>query len=290
MLTGPRAASQRSAPRSKLKTQKERDEPRTQRIPAGGEPGPAAGRSLRRLGLPTHRATSDIVAGAYPFLAEAGLGSAGVYVGQDTWSGGGFCFDPWVLYEQGVLTNPNCVLAGVVGKGKSCLAKSLATRSIAVGRRVYVPGDPKGEWTSVAHVVGGAAIQVGGGSRHRLNPLDPAPRPAGVEDDAWSGEVAQRRRVLVGSLASSTPGRPLHAVEHTALDVALDRATKAPVPTLPLVVDAILDPADPFPGATVAELAREAETSGTPSAASWPGISPASSTASRPSRSIRPFQ
>ena len=87
------------------------------------------------------------MAGAYPFLAEGGLGSEGVYVGQDAWSGGGFCFDPWVLYRDGVITNPNCLLAGVVGKGKSCLAKSLATRSIAFGRRVYVPGDPKGEWS-----------------------------------------------------------------------------------------------------------------------------------------------
>ena len=42
-----------------------------------------------------------------------------------------------------MLTNPNQLLAGVIGKGKSMLAKSLATRSIAFGRKVYVPGDPK---------------------------------------------------------------------------------------------------------------------------------------------------
>jgi hypothetical protein len=33
-----------------------------------------------------------------------------------------------VLYQDGTITNPNCLLAGVVGKGKSCLAKSIATR------------------------------------------------------------------------------------------------------------------------------------------------------------------
>lgn len=63
-------------------------------LPPGGEPGPAALRSHHRFRVPAHRATSDVVAGAYPFLAEAGLGSAGVYIGQDAWSGGGFCFDP----------------------------------------------------------------------------------------------------------------------------------------------------------------------------------------------------
>src|SRR4051812_12885881 len=189
-------------------------------LPAGGESGPETGRSYRRLRLPGHRATSDVVAGAYPFLAEGGLGSEGVYVGQDAWSGGGFCFDPWVLYRDGVITNPNCLLAGVVGKGKSCLAKSLATRSIAFGRRVYVPGDPKGEWSVVAEAVGGAAIQLGGGSSNRLNPLDPGPRDDSLSDIQWRSLITSRRRALVGSLAQSSLGRPLVSVEHTALDVA----------------------------------------------------------------------
>ena len=226
-------------------------------LPAGGEPGPMAGRSLRRLTLPAHRATSDVVAGAYPFLAEAGLGPDGVYIGQDAWSGGGFCFDPWVLYQRGILTNPNAVLAGVVGKGKSCLAKSLATRSIAVGRRVYVPGDPKGEWSAVAETVGGAAIQLGGGTRHRLNPLDPGPRTTGLDDQQWATEVTHRRRVLIGSLAASTLGRALHSVEHTALDAALAAATRSPIPTLTRIVDAILEPDTDLPGATTTELKRD---------------------------------
>jgi hypothetical protein len=114
-------------------------------LPAGGEAGPAALRCYRRLRVQPHRATSEVLASAYPFLAEAGLGSDGIFVGHDAWSGAGFCFDPWVLYDQGVLTNPNALLAGVIGRGKSTLAKALATRSIAFGRRVYVPGDAKGE-------------------------------------------------------------------------------------------------------------------------------------------------
>jgi hypothetical protein len=199
-----------------------------------------------------------VVAGAYPFLAEAGLGSRGVYVGQDAWSGGGFCFDPWVLYSDGVLTNPNCLLAGVVGKGKSFLAKSLTTRSIAFGRRVYVPGDPKGEWTAVARAVGGSAIALGGGTLNRLNPLDPGPRLPGVSEEAWLAEVTRRRRTLVGSLAESALRRPLAAVEHTALDAALSRAVSvASAPTLPAVVDALLDPRVAMAGATTTELARD---------------------------------
>ena len=218
-------------------------EPAPALIPRHGEPGPAALRSLHRLRVPPHRATSQVLAGAYPFLAEAGLGSEGTFVGQDAWSGGAFCFDPWVLYRSGVLTNPNCLLAGVVGKGKSCLAKSLAVRSIAFGRRVYVPGDPKGEWSAVAHAVGGATISLGPGSGNRLNPLDAGPRPTHTPAHEWQALVTGRRRALLGSLSESALGRPMTAVEHTALDLALRATvTTTSVPTLPAVVDALFTP------------------------------------------------
>ena len=118
-------------------------------------------RSPGRLRLPRHQDTSATLAGAYPFMAEGGLGSDGVFVGQDLYSGGSFVYDPWVLYARGIITAPNLVLAGIVGSGKSSLAKSLYTRSLPFGRRVYVPGDPKGEHTAVAEAVGGKAIVLG---------------------------------------------------------------------------------------------------------------------------------
>src|SRR3546814_19190254 len=125
-----------------------------------------------RLRLPRHQDTSATLAGAYPFLAEGGLGSDGVFVGQDLYSGSSFVYDPWVLYTRGLITAPNVVLAGIVGSGKSSLAKSLYTRSIPFGRRVYIPGDPTGEHTAVAEAVGGRAIAPGHGLAPRLNPLD----------------------------------------------------------------------------------------------------------------------
>ena len=146
-------------------------------LPKGGEAGPAALRSYRTFRVKPHRATSAVLSGAYPFLAEGGLGGQGVLVGEDLFSGGSFCFDPWVLYQRGIITNPNVLLAGVIGVGKSALAKSLICRSIAFGRRAYIPGDPKGEWTAVANAVGGQAICLGHGMPHRLNPLDEGDRP-----------------------------------------------------------------------------------------------------------------
>ena len=216
-------------------------------LPRAGEPGPAALRTPGRFRVPRHQDTSATLAGAYPFLAEGGLGSEGVFVGQDLYSGSSFVYDPWILYARGLITAPNLVLAGIVGSGKSCLAKSLYTRSIPFGRRVYVPGDPKGEHTAVAEAVGGRAIALGHGMPNRLNPLDEGHRPSGLDDAQWASQIASRRRDLVGALAETVLDRRLTPLEHTAVDIAIDRTVRsADVPVLPMVVDRLLapDPAD----------------------------------------------
>ena len=236
-------------------------------LPRRGEHGENALRTYRRLKVPPHQATSDVVAGAYPFLAEGGLGAKGVLIGQDAWSGAGFVYDPWVLYSSGVLTNPNCLLAGVVGRGKSTLAKAIATRSIAFGRRCYVPGDPKGEWSVVAKSVGGQAIELGSGSA-RLNPLDEGPRASHVtntdgtrttlSDDAWADMVRQRRRELLRAITEAALQRSLTPVESTALLAALDEAVRAnSVATLPQVVTAIFDPPGDVVGSSRVQLLED---------------------------------
>ncbi len=212
-------------------------------LPSAGQPGPAQLRTPGKLRLPRHQDTTATVAGAYPFLAEGGLGSDGVFIGADLYGGASFVYDPWVLYQAGVITAPNIVLAGIVGSGKSSLAKSLYTRSIPFGRRVYVPGDPKGEHTGVAEAVGGKAIRLGHGLTARLNPLDEGHRPTGLDDARWRLQVAARRRDLVGALAETVLDRAMTPLEHTAIDLALDRAvTSASVPVLPMVVDRVLAP------------------------------------------------
>ncbi|WP_328522921.1 ATP-binding protein [Kribbella sp. NBC_00359] len=192
--------------------------------------------------MDNHRATTRILRIAYPFLAEGGLGATGTYIGNDVFSGGSFVYDPWELYQSRVITNPNLLLAGVIGSGKSSTAKALITRSIALGHRAYVPCDPKGEWTAVTESVGGSVIKLGPGLSTRLNPLDAGSRPGGLADDDWRRIVRSRRRALLGTLAESTLGRSLSAVEHTALDVAVDSASRIPVPTIPDVVEALFSP------------------------------------------------
>lgn len=229
---------------AKAKAEQERSERRaTIYLPKAGESGAARLRTPGRFHLTRHQDTSATLAGAYPFVAEGGLGADGVFVGQDLYSGGSFVYDPWVLYARGIITAPNVVLAGIVGSGKSSLAKSLYTRSLPFGRRVYVPGDPKGEHTAVANAVGGRAIVLGHGLNTRLNPLDEGHRPSGLSDEQWASTVAARRRDLIGALAETVLARGLSPLEHTAIDIALTQTVREnDVPILPMVVDRILAP------------------------------------------------
>jgi hypothetical protein len=237
-------------------------------LPATGEKGPHAGRSLFRLKVEPHRATTDTLAVAYPFLAEAGLGSEGALIGHDSWSGAAFCFDVWNLYDREVITNPNMLLAGIIGRGKSALAKSLSTRSIAFGRKVYVPGDPKGEWTPVARVVDGASIALGPGMTTRINPLDEGPRPAywidseggrqPMDDEMWRSVVTNRRRDLVRALTEQALGRDLQSVEMTALFAAVDAVVREQeTPILPQVVHRMMYPTEEVNGSSVDQLLQD---------------------------------
>lgn len=182
------------------------------------------------LHLPAHRASSITLAGAYPFLAGPSC-TTGPLVGVDAMTGGPFCFDPWALYTAGELTNPNTVLAGVIGQGKSALAKSLAVRAIAVGRRVYVPGDSKGEWSPVAEAVGGAVVRLGPGLPTRLNPLD--------AHGMGPAEAHAPRLRILGALAELTLRRELRPSEHEALEASVAAVERRPEPTLSDVVDAL---------------------------------------------------
>ena len=81
-----------------------------------------------------HRVSTAHFQAAYPAVAEAGLGSRGVYIGSDL-HGGSFVFDPWLLYARGVLGVANTLVLGMPDYGKSSLTKSWLYRS----RRIRAP-------------------------------------------------------------------------------------------------------------------------------------------------------
>ncbi len=183
--------------------------------------------------VPAHQATTRHLGAAYPFAAEPGLGGEGVLVGRDL-LGGAFVYDPFVLYRNGVLTNPNMVVFGKIGRGKSAFVKSYLWRQAIFGRRAWGV-DPKGEYTSLARAWGGEPLSLRPGGSLRLNPLD-APRHESRQEDA------RTRTELLGSLAAASLGRALSPAERTAVELAVDSVGDEPVPTIPVVVDALLAP------------------------------------------------
>ncbi len=191
--------------------------------------------------VPAHQVTTRNLGAAYPFIAEAGLGRRGVVIGDDL-LGGSFVFDPFELYSAGIVSNPNMVVFGQIGRGKSAFVKTFLWRQAVFGRRAWVV-DPKGEYGDLADAWGVRPVALRPGGAIRLNPLDPGPDGGSAEPDARPDATGRRRMELLASLASACLGRGLAPRERAALGAALDDAGRAEAtPTVPMVVEALLSP------------------------------------------------
>jgi type IV secretory pathway VirB4 component len=157
------------------------------------------------------------------------LGGRGIYIGRDLY-GGSFAYDPFALYERRVLTNPNMLVIGEVGSGKSALVKSYLLRQGVFGRIPWV-SDPKGEYADVARALGCPPIRLAPGGTVRINPIADTSDP--------EGQLA-----LLQAIGAAALGRPLEPEERGGLREALRVLDAVPgeEPTLPWVVHVLLHP------------------------------------------------
>ena len=118
--------------------------------------------------VPAHQVTTRNLGAAYPFIAEAGLGRRGVVIGDDL-LGGSFVFDPFELYAAGVVSNPNMVVFGQIGRGKSAFVKTFLWRQAVFGRRAWVV-DPKGEYARPGVRMGSSSRRAPAGRCHPPQP------------------------------------------------------------------------------------------------------------------------
>jgi type IV secretory pathway VirB4 component len=188
---------------------------------------------------PGHRCTTRHAQAIYPFMAAGGLGGRGVFIGRDG-AGCAFCYDPWTLYGEGILDDPNAIVLGKLGQGKSALVKTLLWRMLLFGRRAFVL-DVKREYGPLCAAAGVRPISLVPGGGVRLNPL--AARPE---------EHAQLE--LLRAITTTAVGGPITQVEAAALREALAivRRTGASEPTLPDIAAVLFDP--------VAEMAERLRT------------------------------
>jgi type IV secretory pathway VirB4 component len=197
---------------------------------------------------PGHRCTTRHAQAIYPFMAAGGLGARGVFVGRDS-SGGAFCFDPWVLYGEGALDDPNVIVLGKLGQGKSALVKTLLWRMLLFGRRAFVL-DVKREYGPLCAAAGVRPISLAPGGSVRLNPLASHPEEHAQLD-------------LLRAVSVTALGAPLTQIEAAALREALHivRAGGAGEPTLPDVAALLFVPVADMATrlrTTVARLAADA--------------------------------
>lgn len=197
---------------------------------------------------PAHRVTTRHLQAAYLFQSEGGLGSRGVYIGRDVY-GGSFIYDPFELYDAGIIKNPNMVVAGQLGYGKSALVKTYLARQMIFGRSAVVLSPKPGEYDPLAESFGVTPIRIGPGSHIRLNPLDPS-LFAGVNPET----ATQLRESLLVALAASAVDRTLEPEEAAACDIALAGAGDPAVLTLPTIVDRLLDPTSEMAEAASTDL------------------------------------
>ena len=97
------------------------------------------------------------------------------YIGVDCLTGGAFTCHPVDWLRRGLIANPNILVTGVPGAGKSATIKALALRLMAYGVRCFVLGDIKNEYAPLARALGVEPVELGPGLRGRLNPLDAGP-------------------------------------------------------------------------------------------------------------------
>ncbi|MGH9156976.1 MAG: ATP-binding protein, partial [Acidimicrobiales bacterium] len=197
------------------------------------------------LRVPRHRTTTANLGAVYPFQAEMGLGPRGIVLGTNRLAGhAAFCFDPFELYTAKVITNPNMMVVGAPGSGKSAAVKCFLHRCLGALRspggrpRWGAIADPKGEYGPLAETLGLEVVRLHPGGTTRLNPLDAG--PAG----AWANpeELAGRRTSMVVALVGTVLGRDLSQVEDACVGWAVDRLAGAAGPTLADVARMLASP------------------------------------------------
>ncbi len=218
-----------------------------------------AARTLVEHRLAGWEVSTATLESAYPWQVASTAGrrdATGIAVGPSP-TGGTFTFDPWTEYRAGRLTNPNLLVLGEIGSGKSALVKTLVWRGLEFGRGALIV-DPKGEYRPLAEAAGIEPIRLAPGAGAILNPLDPGVAGTQLSQQA----LFHRNTATVRALLEATLTRPCRQLEMVLLSAALARVSgldhpptsdglPGQVATLPQLADALADPP-----ASVAKAAR----------------------------------
>lgn len=174
-------------------------EPFDELVGKRGRRGRASGWAAVPAPLAAYRMTSEQVGGVWPLISSDGLPPTGALMGLDFLSGGAFYADPigWTVHGIAGVTNPNIMIFGAPGQGKSGTVKIFCLRKMTYGYRTLILGDVKDEYEALCRALDVEPHAVGHGLPARINPLDFG--PLGNNWTALPGAEAQRRAAMVFS-------------------------------------------------------------------------------------------
>jgi hypothetical protein len=180
-----------------------------------------------------YRGSSGQVQGLYPWLYGGSLPPVGAYIGVDCLTGGAWTCHPLAWLALGLVSNPNLLITGLPGSGKSALIKALALRLMLFGTKTFVAGDLKNEYAPLSRALGVQPVELGAGLPGRLNPLDAGPLGRDLPTDPALlrerlAEIHRRRLVLLSALAAVRLDRPLTPTEEAAVSLAISEASGLP--------------------------------------------------------------
>jgi type IV secretory pathway VirB4 component len=144
---------------------------------------------------------------------DAGTGLTGEPLGQSQY-GSSFVLDVFDAYRAGLVSNPNVIVAGSIGAGKSTIVKMQLERALRRGRRAVVV-DPKGEYAQLAE-------------HHGVTPI-------ALGRDGWCSPFPaddREGRHLLRALIASAQGSALTSEQHFALDEVWKRLETRPTRVL----------------------------------------------------------
>lgn len=201
----------------------------------------------------------------YPFLLGSGLPPRGVPVGRDVLTGELVAMDP-SGWTGRLTTNPGVWVMSQPGAGKSALVKRICLVYSAYGHMVCVPGDVKGEYSTLIGELGGSVVRIGDGVG-RINPLDSGPLKGRVQSlpadrrEALLDVLNGRRLETLVALLSTKHGlgRAPDEIERSALDTAVQVASAAQESGSDPVVKDVVDVLRAAPEELRAKLAADGE-------------------------------
>ena len=153
---------------------------------------------LDKLNINTRMNTQPL-SSIFPFISSDLSSNEGILYGINMHN------KSLVLFDRFSLENPNQVVFGVSGSGKSYLVKLQALRSMMRGTDVIII-DPENEYKTLAEEVGGKFYDISIGSESHINPLDiPLPGEGERPGDAIRTNVINLVGLLRIMLGDLTP-------------------------------------------------------------------------------------